>query len=565
MLFKFISIARLPGQLLQGFMLAMPALALAAPDAGSVLQQLEGYPTAPALKAPAITTPQGPTPSAAGRSSPVLRVNAFRIAGVTLLNPQTVQNALAGFTGRDLSLTQLQEAAWAVTQTYRAAGWLVNAFVPQQEIEQGQVLIQVVEARLGQVQVNIEPGVRIGAQQVRQLVQAQIQSGQPLSLRAVDHALMLIDELSGVVASASFAPSQTEGATDLVLVVGGGKPVDAQVTRDNYGARSTGQNRLSINVHLNSMLGVGDQFSIGLVETEGSSYRRLALTLPVGERGLRLGVHSSEMSYAFGWNSMPLTGSARTNGLDLSGPWLRRLTQRWNWSLSTDHKRLRNLANDAVTSDYGIDVARASLNGSWQDAWLSPAQSSLGVTLSKGQVNNSADTTGVQGHFTKLNLVFNREQSLTGRLSWYVQAQTQSASRNLDSSEKLFLGGAGGVRAYPANEVGGASGYAGTLGLRQRLPHGLTGAAFVDWGRVTVCRDQLGACLRDRAGGSKEPAAQALQGYGLSLNWQTGPVLDLSATWSRRRGHHPNPDANGQDSDQTRVMNRLWLSAAVRF
>lgn len=555
---------RAPHRLL-GLLLLLPALALAAPDAGSVLQQLEAHPAAPAFKAPALKTPQAPTPSAADSSGPLLRVNAFRIEGATLLSPLTLQNALVGFTGRDLTLTQLQEAAWVVTQTYRDAGWLVNAFVPQQEIEQGQVLIQVVEARLGQIHVDIQPGVRIGEQQIHALVQAQIQSGQPLNLQAVDHALMLMDELSGVLASASFAPSQTEGATDLVVVVGGGKPVDVQASRDNHGARSTGQNRLSFNFSFNSMLGMGDQFGISLVDTEGSSYRRLAFSLPVGDRGLRLGAHSSDMGYAFSWNRMPLAGSARADGLDLSGPWLRSPTQRWSWSLTTDHKRLQNLANDAVTSDYGIDVVRAGLNGSWQDAWLAPAQSNLGVTLSNGQVKNSADTTGMKGHFSKLNLAFNREQSLTSSLSWYVQAQTQSASRNLDSSEKLFLGGTTGVRAYPANEVGGASGYASTLGLRQRLEHGLSLTAFVDWGRVTVCRDQLNVCLKDIASGGKEPTAQALQGHGLSLNWQTEPGLDFAVTWSRRRGQHPNPDANGLDSDQTRVIHRVWLSAAVRF
>lgn len=546
-------------------LLALPLAAWAAPDAGSVLQQLESRPAAPALKAPSLQTPQAPTPSAADHTGPVLHVKAFRIEGATLLSTDVLQAALAGFVDRDLSLTQLQEAAWVLTQTYRQAGWLVNAYVPQQEIEQGQVRIQVVEARLGQTHIEIQPHVRVGAQQIRDLVQAQIQSGQPLNLARVDHALMLIDELAGVLSSASFAPSQTEGATDLVVVVGGGKTVDTHISLDNFGARSTGANRLSTSLNFNSLLGIGDLLSLNLVDTAGSTYRRAAWSLPVGSHGLRVGVHSSDMHYAFAWNAMPIAGVARASGLDLSGPWLRRPTSRWSWSLSTDHKQLQNSANDAVTSDYGIDVARASLSGNWQDSWLSLAQNSLSVTVTGGRVNNSADTSGVDGHFNKLNLAFNREQGITGSLSGYVQAQTQSASRNLDSSEKLFLGGATGVRAYPANEVGGASGYAATLGLRQRLDGGLSLSGFVDWGRVSMCRDQLATCLKDKAGGGKEPAAQALQGHGLSLAWQTEPGLDFALTWSRRRGQHPNPDANGLDSDQTRVIHRVWLSAAVRF
>lgn len=553
------------GQRLMPMLLALPLVAAAAPDAGSLLQQLEAAPVVPAVRAPSLKTPPAPTPPAGASAGPVLHVKAFRFEGATLMSAQVLQGALSGFTGRDLSLTQLQEAAWVVTQTYRQAGWLVNAFVPQQEIEQGQVLIRVVEARLGQIHVDVQPHVRIDARQIRDLVLARIQPGQPLSLRDVDHALMLMDELAGVGVSASFAPSQTEGATDLVVMVGGGKTVDMQLSRDNHGARSTGQNRLSLQFNFNSVLGMGDLLGLSLVDTEGSNFRRASWSLPLGKQGIRWGVHSSDMRYAFVWNGMPLAGSASATGLDLSAPWLRSPTQRWSWSLTTDHKRLQNRANDAVTSDYAIDVARAGLNGSWQDVRFGPAQSSVAITLSSGEVKNSADTTGVKGHFNKLNLAFNREQSLTGSLSWYVQAQTQSASRNLDSSEKLFLGGASGVRAYPANEVGGATGHATTLGLRQRLGNGLTLVAFADWGRVSMCRDQLAACLRDKAAGGKEAAVQSLQGHGLTLTWHTEPGLDFAATWSRRRGHHPNPDVNGLDSDQTRVIDRLWLSATVRF
>jgi hemolysin activation/secretion protein len=537
----------------------MPQQALAAPDAGAILQQLESRP-APALQAPALKTPEVPTPADGPPAGPVVRVNAFRIEGATLLSPQTLQTALTGFVQRDLSLTQLQEAAWVIIQTYRQAGWLVNAFVPQQEIETGVVLIQVLEARLGQVKVEIQPSVRIDAEQIQRMVQAQVQAGQPLNVDAVDRALMLMGELSGVVASGSYAPSQTEGATDVLVLVGGGKPVDVQFSLDNHGARSTGAQRTSLGINFNSVLGLGDQFNVNLINSEGSSYQRAAVSVPVGDQGLRLGMHSSEMHYGFDWNSTAISGMARTWGADVSGALLRSPGQSWSWSVSTDQKQFQNLANEAISSAYRIELARASVSGSWQDSLLSAAQSSLSVSLTSGQVNNPADTTGVDGHFNKLNLSYSREQSLGGSLSAFVQAQSQSASGNLDSSEKLYLGGPSGVRAYPVNEVGGATGFALTTGLRQRLGQGWMASGFADWGRVSVCRSQLQACLR-----SGQPNVQSLQGLGASMQWQTEPGLTLNATWSHRRGSNPLANAAGQDSDQTRVINRLWLSAAVSF
>ena len=99
---------------------ALPIWGWAAPDAGSVLQQIEARPGG-LISSPKLQTPQVPTPPAAGQDAAVLRVNGFRIEGNGLVDAQTLQDALKGFTGRDLSLTQLQEAAWVLVQTYRQA------------------------------------------------------------------------------------------------------------------------------------------------------------------------------------------------------------------------------------------------------------------------------------------------------------------------------------------------------------------------------------------------------------------------------------------------------------
>ncbi|MCX7178390.1 MAG: BamA/TamA family outer membrane protein [Proteobacteria bacterium] len=136
--------------------------------------------------------------------------------------------------------------------------------------------------------------------------------------------------------------------------------------------------------------------------------------------------------------------------------------------------------------------------------------------------------------------------SLTGQL----------ASKNLDSSEKFYLGGSSGVRAYPASEGGGAEGHLLTLELRWRLPEGITLTAFHDNGRVTVNRhnDYIGAAT---------PNVISLRGSGLALAWQTSSGLNLKLTWARRQGSNPNPTASGNDQDGSLKDNRLWLITSL--
>lgn len=565
-------------RLITALLAALPTLATAAaPDAGSVLQQLEARPGG-ALFAPALKTPVVPTPPAADHSGPVVRVNAFEIEGATLLSPMALQGALKGFTGQDLSLTQLQEAAWVLVQTYREAGWLVNAWVPQQEIEAGVVKLRVVEARLGQVRIQY-PETPLPRERIQAMADVQLAVGQPVNLHQVDRFLLLLDDLPGVVATATFAGGTQEGSTDVLVSLGADKTLQGQVSIDNFGSVSTGAKRLSASLSVHNPAGFADALQLQAVATEGSRYGRLAYTLPVGLQGVRMGLHASDMRYKLvgSFAALKASGAAQSWGADLTAPIIRQPERNLSFQLTTDRKSFDNLAlaqtadaEPTTVSRYRLDVLRMGLAGNWIDRAWRPAQNSASVQSSWGQVDltNSptagADATAAKtaGSFHKINANYNREQSLTGQTTWYLQAGAQWANRNLDSSENIYLGGATGVRAYPSNEAGGSTGATLTTGFKHRLSDALTLNAFVDWGRIQVYKNKLSAS------GSAliSVNTQTLQGKGLSLSWRSLQGHELAATWSRRNGSNPaaNP-STGPDRDGTRTLNRLWLSAALNF
>jgi hemolysin activation/secretion protein len=558
-------------------LLSVPLLSWSAPDAGSVLQQLEARPGG-GLLLPKLQTPQEPTPPAAGEGGPMVRVNGFRFEGQTLLSPQTLQAALAGFSGRELSLTQLQEAAWVIVQTYRSAGWLAHALVPQQEIEGGMVTLRVVEARLGQVRIDFPQG-KLPHERIRAMADAHLQPGQPLSLHQVDRLLLLLDDMPGVVATANFAQGEQDGSTDLLVTLGRDRALDANITFDNFGAISTGRARASASLSLNNSAGLGDNLQLQAVGTEGSRYGRLAYAVPLGVQGWRAGLFASQMHYHLvgSFAALQASGSSQSWGGTLTAPLIRQPEHNLSGQLSAERKRFNNqaLANSSASqastvSNYQLDVLRTGLSGNWFEPWRMRAQSNASAQVSWGEVdlsqspNAAADASGARtaGAFRKVNANYNREQSLSGQSTWYLQGSAQWANRNLDSSEKLCLGGASGVRAYPSNEAGGSSGSTFTTGLRHRLDAALTLNAFVDWGRIHVYRNNISA-----AGGELSATnTQTLQGKGLSLSWRSPQGHELSATWSRRHGINPgaNP-STGADSDGTRTLNRLWLSAALNF
>ena len=72
------------------------------------------------------------------------------------------------------------------------------------------------------------------------------------------------------------------------------------------------------------------------------------------------------------------------------------------------------------------------------------------------------------------------------------------ASKNLDSAEKISLGGPFGVRAYPVGEAAGDDGYLATIELRydvrqNMLPGSLSLSVFYDTGTVSINHDPYAA------------------------------------------------------------------------
>ena len=326
--------------------------------------------------------------------------------------------------------------------------------------------------------------------------------------------------------------------------------------------------------------GIGNtELQLQAVATDGSRYGRLAYTVPLGLQGVRVGVHASDMRYKLvgSFAALQASGSAQSWGADLTAPLIRQPERNLSAQLTTDRKRFDNLAlantgdaDPTTVSQYRLDVLRMGLAGNWIDRAWRPAQNTASVQSSWGRVDltNSpnagadADSAHTAGWFHKLNANYNREQSLTGQTSWYLQAAAQWANRNLDSSEKIYLGGATGVRAYPSNEAGGSTGATLTTGFKHRLNEAFTLNAFADWGRIQVYKNNLNA-----AGSAISTVnTQSLQGTGLSLSWRSLQGHELAATWSRRQGSNPAAHpSTGADSDGTRTLNRLWLSAALNF
>jgi hemolysin activation/secretion protein len=558
----------LTGPLLLAFAasFASASLAQTQPDAGSLLQQLERRPTLPPK---ALSTQTEQPPAMQAQAGPGVTVSSFRFAGNTLRSAEQLSAAVANYLNRPLDFAQLQGAPAAVAELYRATGWVVRAYLPQQDIVDGVVTIQIVEAVFGGVTLEGPAAARVSLAQIQRSFDAVQTVDELLNADAIDRAMLLADDLPGVAVAGSLRPGAQANQTELVIKLADEPLRMGDAALDNTGSRATGAERLSANLSFNSPFQQGDLLSANLIHTEGSDYLRVAGSIPVGPHGWRVGANVSSMAYRLvtpEFAALDSKGTSNSTGLEASYPLIRSRLQNLYFNASAEQKHFDNQANGATTTQYQSNALTLSLSGNQFDKLGGGGANSASLALTSGQLdlagspNQAADATSTQaeGVFSKLRYSASRQQGITEDISFYAALSGQWASKNLDSSEKFYLGGANGVRAYPSSEGGGAHGQMLNLELRMRLPEGFSVTGFYDYGQVSVNPNNsfTGApALND----------YALKGAGLALAWQGRSGLSLKATWAQRIGDNPNPSATGKDQDGSLVTDRFWLVASLPF
>lgn len=537
------------------------------PDAGTILRETERQP----LRIPPNLAARPPAQAPARRPADEIRfqVQRFKLEGVALLSQDQVQRTLQSYLGRDISFFDLEAAMAAVAAAYEAEGWLARVQVPEQDVVNGVVLLQVMEARLGRIIVDGKGSPRLTQERVQKTMTARQQRGQPLSLRQMERAISVLADTPGAVVTAALAGGERDGETDIVVTVSDRDRVSGSVMADNAGSRSTGAGRVLTALSIDNLLGRAEQVSSILMASEGTRYGLVNASIPLGYDGWRVGASASALEYRLVAGSLASTaaqGSAATLSLRALYPVLRTAASNINASFTLDVKRFDNEANGISISRKDSMLLTAALSGDRTDAVLGGGYLLWTVAMTAGQLdlsgnaaNLAADQTGPRsaGGYAKVTASLARLQQITKATSLWLSVSGQASGRNLDSSEKFSLGGASLVRGFPNSEGTGDRGWLATVEARHSLNPKWQVAAFVDYGQIWLNHDATHV-----AAGSPVPNRYALSAAGLGLSFTPSSKLALRMSAAQRL--NTNPGANpltGTDSDGTQARARLWVSA----
>lgn len=502
-------------------------------------------------------------------------LKGYQFKGNTLFSEAQLQEIVAPWKNRALTIPQLQEVTVAIQEAYSKNSRIAQANVPPQEIQDGVLLIEITEAKLGDVQVesaNADRSLRFSAERAKNYVIINSPRGQFIDTAKVYRSVTLLNELPGVGASSQYQKSAESGSSDLLIRLKDKLKFGAKLSASNYGASSTGEAQAIANLNFNSPFNLGDIVRVDAIQSQGSSYIQGSYSVPVGFDGLTVGVQSSYLRYKTISEWKGSEGDATTIGVNATYALTRTSGKQSNIRLGLEQRAYQNeqSASHQVVSEYDITAFTAGLNGSFADTTSSfinwGAIATIGHVDIKNaaQANQDSTTAKTEGSYQKVSFNVSRSQELSvwENTNWLVSTYGQLASKNLNSSEQFYLGGPYSVRAYPVSQSGGSQGAIVSTELQHFFASNWVGGAFFDVGVVEQYKNLYEAW----AGQTHANNVYTLAATGLMLKYNY-KNFSLSGTGAYRVGENPLYNFSGKklnvDNDNKEVQ--FWVRGSVDF
>ena len=517
--------------------------ALAAPPVvggGGQIQQIPPTPM-PERTIPDIRVDRSAKAQEAGPAGPKVLVRSLRVTGETLF-PEAELIAVAGFQpGSQLDLHDLRVMAAKISEFYNRRGYFVaQAYVPAQDIQDGAVTIAVIEGHYGKVTLDNHTNL---SNRLAHSVLNGLDPGGPVAGGPLERRLLLLSDVPGVVVKSTLSPGAAVGSSDLTVALEPGPRFSGSIDGDNAGDPASGAYRLGGTLNINDPTGHGDLITLrGLSSFDGLNYGRAAYQVQVQDA--TVGVSYAALDYRLhgAFESLKANGTAEVASVFASYPLVRSYDNNLVLQANFDDRTFQD-KEDAISSVIDKTVRAGTIGisgdhhdtfggGGWNQFYLGYTFGDLDIRTPSARL---ADLSAARadGGYGKLSYSLSRLQTVAGPFSIYGLIRGQFASKNLDISEKMELGGAYGVRAYAEGEIYADEGYVATVEARLRLPpmpRPIPGRAqlfaFYDTGSATTNHTPW-LFGRNR---------ETVSGAGVGINWEAAHNFVVKATYAHTVG-----------------------------
>lgn len=523
------------------------------PTSGSLNKQNESLPEIKTKEKESVFEQFNDEAEEPASQGPLVKVRKIRIEGARQISQHDILENLKDEIGKQHDFASLKQIALRVTRQYRDKGYFTAwAYLPAQSIANGELVIIVLEGKIEEIIVENEG--RLKPKVTRRFID-RIQQDASLKTDELEKQLRLLNDLPGVKAKARLIPGEKLGGSVLKLATSDKPIFNGNISLDNLGNRFTNATRLGTLLQSNNAFGYGEYLQMRLASSEeGYQFAQLRAGLPVGTYGgrINIGVQRSDYELQKQFKALGAEGDNTQLDLNYQHPWVRSLSYNLNSAISFKRAIYQDSNNNlGQFSDREIDSIEFSISGDYIDEESNFSQFSASLALgdvSDDMLADSSDLYNIKDNFSRLLLTGQHSRWLNDSWRLQVKGIAQFSEDNLNSSEKLLLGGPQGIRAYPQGEsLVDQGALISTEVFYHYSPQWLFSAFFEAAMGERYIDPLPGDINNDRE----------LSGAGLALQWRPNEdwFLSLSSAWRT-------DSAPLSDEDKTP---RLWAQIIWQF
>ena len=510
-------------------------------------------------------------------------VKDFKFDGNLYYSNEELEEVIKEAVNKELVYDQLINVTRAISNHYKANGFLATAFLPPQDINDGVIKIKITEAVLGTIifDVEEEEKLNISKENIRLKLLYKIEDSGVLNIDQLDKNVRNLNKIPGINALAELEEGKNFGETNVKVTAINTETIFGNTLVDNNGSRSSGYNKITNTINIDGLFNMGDRLAFTNVLSgdhhvkdnhEESNYYAVSSTMPVGYNGMLATLRVSKMEYKLSapFDSTKPSGYSSEYNLSLNRPLIVSPNFNLNTSFSLGNNKYVNDLGTGNNSDkdvlksifnLGFDSRDKKLGGgiNYGSFALSLAKNDLTNNLSNYETDQS--TSDNNGRNFKGTLNLNRMQKLTDKTNLLVKFNGQLAADNLDGADQFSLGGPNAVRAYPSSEAAGDAGFVASLELKRNLFKNLESTLFYDYGKIKLHK----SLWNDWNSTNKLKNNYHLQGYGVSVGIPIFQNFSINATHAKKIGTNSGRDTSGNDVDGFSWKDRSLISINGKF
>jgi hemolysin activation/secretion protein len=448
------------------------------------------------LQLPALPAPR---PEADLSQQARVLVKAFRLEGNSVFTDEQLAEVTAGYTQREITTGELQDLRYRLTLFYVNRGYINSgAIIPDQNVTDGIITLQIVEGELSDIAVSGER--RLRPEYISERIA--LGAGPPLNIVTLGEQLQILQQNPRIERlNATLEPGTRPGESRLNVRVEETRPYQLWLDLGNNQSPSVGGESAGVRGFHRNVSGRGDTLELLLAGGDGLGEGTVAYAVPLNAHDTTLELSAQRIDsevVEFPFDALDIENEETTLSLSLKQPFQRSLNETFTLGFMLDLRRSKaTLLGDPFVFP-GTDDGESRLTVlRFSQEWLRRGRSQVLAArslLSTGIDAFDATVNGEPGD--------GRFVAWLGQVQWarrlaqsdmqlILRADAQAASGVLPSMERFTVGGVNTVRGYRENRLIADTGFVASI--EGRIPvyssasdeFSLQAVPFIDYGHAS--------------------------------------------------------------------------------